>query len=160
MLISDAVTTHTHGKSVDTIEDNLQSEFENTLTWGKENKMQVHLAKTTCMLAGTRHQIHESRPLSIKAEDVNIQTVSKQKLLGVYIDETLTWNPQIDYLYSNISSKVSLLCNWQHIFRSMLKNCIIKDTYSPLSTTAPLLEEQPPMELKSIYLNCKNVPQG
>ena len=110
-LFAEDVTTHTHGKNVDTIEDTLQSEFENTLTWGKENKMQVHLTKTTCMLAGTRHQIHESRPLSIKAEDVNIQTVSKQKLLGVYIDETLTWNPQIDYMYlcSNVSSKISLL---------------------------------------------------
>ena len=109
VLFADDVTTHTHGKSVDAIEDNLQSEFENTLKWGKENKMQVHLTKTTCMLVGTRHQIHESRPLSIKAEDVNIQTVSKQKLLGVYIDETLTWNPQIYYLCSNISSKISLL---------------------------------------------------
>ena len=61
------------------------------------------------MLTRTRHQIHESRPLTIKAEDVNIQTVSKQKLLGVYIDETLTWNPQIDYFCSTISSKNSLL---------------------------------------------------
>ena len=108
-LFADDETTHTHEKSVDAIEDNLQSEFENTLTWGKENKMQVHLTKTTCMLAGTGNQIHESRPLSIKAEDVNIQTVSKQKLLGVYIDETLTWNPPKDYLCSNISSKISLL---------------------------------------------------
>ena len=108
-LFANDVTTHTHGKSVDAIEDNLQSEFENTLTWGKENKMQVHLTKTTCLLAGTRHQTHESCSLSIKADDVYIQTVSKQKLLGVYIDQTLTWNPQIDYLCSNISSKISLL---------------------------------------------------
>ena len=93
-LFADDVTTHTHGRIVGAIEDNLQSEFGNILTWGKENKMQVHLTKTTCMLAGTRHQMHESRPLAIKAEDVNIQTVFKQKLLGVYIDGTLTWNPQ------------------------------------------------------------------
>ena len=101
-LFANDVTTHTHGKSVGAIEDNLQSEFENTLTWGKENRMLGHLTKTTCMLAGTRHQIHESRRLTIKAEDVNLQTVYKQKLLGVYIDETLTWNSQIDYLCSNI----------------------------------------------------------
>ena len=93
-LFADDVTTHTHGRIVGAIEDNLQSEFGNILTWGKENKMQVHLTKTICMLAGTRHQMHESRPQTIKAEDVNIQTVFKQKLLGVYIDETLTWNPQ------------------------------------------------------------------
>ena len=71
--------------------------------------MQVHLTKTTCMLAGTRQRLNESRPLVIQADGVNIQTVSQQKLLGVYIDETLTWNPQIDHLCSTISSKISQL---------------------------------------------------
>ena len=74
-LFADDVTTHTHGKSVDTIEDNLQSEFGNTLTWGKDNKMQGYLTKTTCIPAWTRHQIHESRPLTLKAKYVDIQTV-------------------------------------------------------------------------------------
>ena len=108
-LFADDATAHTHGKSVEIIEDNLQSEFENTLTWGKENKMQVHLTKTTCMLAGTRHRVNESRPLAIQVDGIDIQTLSKQKLLGVYIDEALTWTPQIDNLCSTISSKISLL---------------------------------------------------
>ena len=71
--------------------------------------MQVHLTKTTCMLAGTRHRVNESRPLAIQVDGIDIQTVSKQKLLGVYIDEALTWTPQIDNLCSTISSKISLL---------------------------------------------------
>ena len=108
-LFADDATAHTHSKNVDTIEDNLQDEFGNALTWSKENKMQVHFTKTTCMLAGTRQKINESRQLSIQADGINIQTVSKQKLLGIYIDETLSWNPQIDYLCSNISTKISLL---------------------------------------------------
>ena len=104
-LFADDATAYAHGKTVEIIEDNLQNEFENTLTWGKENKMQVHLTKTTCMLARTRHRVNESRPLAIQVNGIDILTVSKQKLLGVYIDEVLTWTPQTDHLCSTIPFK-------------------------------------------------------
>ena len=65
--------------------------------------MQIHLTKTTCMLDGTRHRVNESRPLAIQVDGIDIQTVSEQELLGVNIDEALTWTPQIDNLCSNIS---------------------------------------------------------
>ena len=48
------------------------------------------MTKTTCMLVGDRKRLNDSRLLNIIADDVNIQSVSKQKLLGVYIDEHLS----------------------------------------------------------------------
>ena len=42
-------------------------------------------------------------------DDVCIENVSKQKLLGVYIDINLSWSVHIDHLCSVISSKISLL---------------------------------------------------
>ena len=61
------------------------------------------------MLVGARKRVNDSRPLNIIADDVNIQSVCKQKLLGVYIDEHLSWSAHIDHLCSLISSKISLL---------------------------------------------------
>ena len=61
------------------------------------------------MLVGTRKRLNDSRPLNIIADDVNLQSVSKQKLLGVYIDEHLSWSAHVDHLCSLISSKISLL---------------------------------------------------
>ena len=95
---------HTHGNDIDAIEEDLQGEFGNTKTWGKINKMIVYMTKTTCMLVGARKGVNDSRPLNIIADDVNIQSVSKQKLLGVYIDEHLSWSAHIDHLCSLISS--------------------------------------------------------
>ena len=66
------------------------------------------MTKTSCMLVGARKRVNDSRPLNIIAE-VTIQSVSKQKLLGVYFDEHLSWSAHIDYLCSLISSKISLL---------------------------------------------------
>lgn len=63
------------------------------------------------MLLGTRQRLSNTRPLNIHAEgtSIRLQTVSKQKLLGIYIDENLTWSSHIDHLCSLISSKISLL---------------------------------------------------
>ena len=52
-----------------------------------------------------------SHKLNIQANDICIQNVSKQKLLGIYTDESLTWSSHIDYLCSHISMKISLLRN-------------------------------------------------
>lgn len=108
-LYADDTTIHTHSKDINVIEDDLQSEFENTQNWGKENNMDIHMNKTTCMLVGSRQRLSRSRSLNIQANDATIQCVSKQKLLGIYIDENLSWTAHIDHLCAIISSKISLL---------------------------------------------------
>ena len=67
------------------------------------------IKKKTCMSAGTKRRLADSRKLEIHVDDICIENVSKQKLLGVYIDENLNWSAHIDYLCSNISSKITLL---------------------------------------------------
>ena len=61
------------------------------------------------MSVGTRQGLGDSRETELKSDDICIQNVSKQKLLGVYIDENLNWFAHIYYLCSNISFKISLL---------------------------------------------------
>ena len=108
-LYADDTTVHTHSNNIDTIEASLQSELGNTKTWSKKNNMDIHMTKTFCMLVGTKKRLSDSRALNIKIDDVTIKNVSKQKLLGVYIDENLTWCSHIDHIYSIVSSKISLL---------------------------------------------------
>ena len=84
-LYADDMTIHTHGKDIDAIEEDLQEEFGNTKTWGKINKMNVHMTKTTRMLAGARKRLNDSRPLNIIADDVNIQSVMKNRNSLVFI---------------------------------------------------------------------------
>ena len=65
----------------------------------------------TCMLVGTRQRLNISHKLNIQANDTCIRNVSKQKLLGIHIDESLTWSSHIDYLCSYIFLKTSRLRN-------------------------------------------------
>ena len=110
-LYADDTTVHTKDSSVNNIEHNIMYDLKNAIEWSKPNKMQLHYGKTTCMLVGTRQRLNMSHKLNIQANNICIQNVSKQKLLGIYIDENLTWSSHIDYLCSHISTKISLLRN-------------------------------------------------
>ena len=46
-LFADDATFHTHGKDNDTIENNIQSDFNDSKQWSKNNKMHVHDTKTS-----------------------------------------------------------------------------------------------------------------
>ena len=65
-------TFHTHSKDNDTIEINIQSDFNDSKQWSKCNKMQVHNTKTSCMAVGTRQRLDGSQHLNIKSGDVSI----------------------------------------------------------------------------------------
>ena len=108
-LYADDTTVHTKDSNVNNIERNVICDLKNAIEWGIPNKMQLHFGKTTCMLAGTRQKLNTSRKLNIQVGDISIQNVSKQKLLGIYIDENLSWSSHIDYLCSHITTKISLL---------------------------------------------------
>ena len=100
---------HTKDNNVNNIERNVICDLKNAIELGIPNKMQLHYGKTTCMLAGTRQKLNMSRKLNIQVDDISIQNVSKQKLLGILIDENLSWSSHIDYLCSHITTKISLL---------------------------------------------------
>ena len=96
-------------KTLTLLKKNLVCDFGNAVDWSKPNKTKIHYGKNTCMLLGTRQRLNLSRKLNIPIEKNCIHNVAKQKLLGIYIDETMTWSTHIDHLCSIIASKISLL---------------------------------------------------
>ena len=108
-FFADDATFHTHSIKLDIIENHIIDDFDKTKQWSKRNNLPINYKKKTCMAAGTKRRLTNSRKLEIHVDDICIENVSKQKLLGVYIDENLNWSAHIDYLCSNISSYISLL---------------------------------------------------
>ena len=109
-LFADDATFHTKGKSKSDVEPKLQTDGENSKIWAKNHKMKIHYDKTSCMALGTKHVTQtDTSYLNINIDGNTIKQVNKQKLLGVYIDEKLSWSAHIDYLCATISTKISLL---------------------------------------------------
>ena len=54
--------------------------------------MFVNLTKTSSMSIGSRQNLSKSDDLSIIIDDDDISNVDNQKLLGIIIDKTLSWD--------------------------------------------------------------------
>lgn len=108
-LYADDATFHTSSTCLDTIESCLQDDADTSLVWGRLNKMFVHFDKTFYMVLGTRQRLNDSHSLQLTINQAQIKQTTTQKLLGMHIDDKLTWTTHIDHLCSAISSKLSLL---------------------------------------------------
>ena len=58
--------------------------------------MFVNLTKTSSMSIGSRQNLSNSDDLFIIIDENDISNVDNQKLLGIIIDKTLSWDKQID----------------------------------------------------------------
>ena len=68
------------------------------------------------MILGTRHNLVHNNNIEVYLDNQLIENVQKQKLLGVIIDPTLSWDKQVDSVCLGVTRKITL----QKLF------CIVK----------------------------------
>ena len=131
-LYADDATFHMHHKDLLVIENKLQSVFDSTKPWGKEHKKEIPDIKTSCMAVGSRKRMSEPHSIELKPGDISIRNVSCQKLLGVYIDENLSWSTHIDHLCSQVASKISLLRQLSQYVSTETQKKVLSGLYTPV----------------------------
>jgi len=88
----------------------MQAFIENLLDWADRNDMQVNTAKTKEMILGPLAGSGLHLPiLSTRGGTVN--RVSSFKLLGVYIESTLSWSLHIDNIFKNATQRLYIFLN-------------------------------------------------
>ena len=100
---------HKSSSSIDVINKEMLTDFLTIVPSSKQNKLPINYDKTTYMILGARGRIQDAYEPALNVDNKEIEKVSKQKILGICIDEHLTWTPHIDYLCSVISTKILLL---------------------------------------------------
>ena len=71
--------------------------------------MILHPKKTKVMLIGTHQKLAKSDSLNIYINAELIEQSSCEKLLGIYIDSSLTWNEQVSKLIKKFNTKLELI---------------------------------------------------
>ena len=108
-LYADDSTLFESGYITSEIQSSLQNKLNAVEKWCSHNNMSIHPNKTKCMLIGTRSKIKSAGKLTLNINGITLDNVIVQKLLGVFIDNTLNWQAQIDYVCKKINAKISLL---------------------------------------------------
>ena len=107
-MLADDTTIHTSGRDVPSIVATLQSCVSDIIEWTHINHMSLNPSKTNYMILTTRQkrQILRSPPVQLLVGKRQLREVSEHKLLGVFIDNNLTWGTHILYLCKSIAKRV------------------------------------------------------
>ena len=71
--------------------------------------MHINYDKTNCMILGRTNKQNVSQEFDIRIDDRHIKKTQNYKLLGIHIDDKLSWSSHKDHLCSSISSKISVI---------------------------------------------------
>ena len=84
-----------------TLQSNLQKSLYYLHDWCRKNGMVLNTLKTKVMLITSRQKRNNLLEdiLSLKYNDLDIKTTTSDKILGVYVDENLSWKKVSSYLW-------------------------------------------------------------
>ena len=101
-MYADDTAAQTHAKSLDIVNQYLSDDAKLVSKWCDINKMCINTEKTKAMLVTTSQRKCKLKDdLSVLINNVNIENVNNEKLLGVTIDSCLSWDQQ----FTNICKK-------------------------------------------------------
>lgn len=110
-LYADDTTIHFSSNSISDINIKLNEDMEKVQGWCTSNDMVINTMKSKSMIMGSSRKIQylESN-FNIFYDDVLLNDVKYEKLLGITIDNCLSWCQQINNIVSKISSRLGLMC--------------------------------------------------
>ena len=110
-MFADDTGLTAYGKSIEGIELGLNEDLEKIRLWLQANKLSLNVAKTEYMLIGSRQSLAKLplEPTIYVLGVSRIKRVRGTKILGVYIDESLTWSKHIEEIAKTITAGISAL---------------------------------------------------
>jgi hypothetical protein len=114
ILYADDATITFPGKTIKEIEDCLAQALTSISEWCEQNDMILSIPKSSSMLITTKQRLSnmdndESLSIQIVNTDTPLQNKDTSKILGVHIDQFLTWNSHIKYLHNKVVKNLYLL---------------------------------------------------
>ncbi|MCW4336379.1 MAG: reverse transcriptase domain-containing protein [Candidatus Thiodiazotropha endolucinida] len=108
-MYADDATVHHANKCMDVVETTIQGGGIDFSNWCLSNKMYINLSKTSVMTIGTRQNLQNSNSINIYLNNELLHQTDTQRLLGIEIDKTLSWDVQIDSVCQSVARKITLM---------------------------------------------------
>ena len=123
------------GKDINTIEEQLNTDFSSLCDWFVDNKLSVHFGeeKTKSILFGTKRQLKNQRDLDLRYGDLKIKQHSKVTYLGCILDNDLSGESMAAKVLRLVNNRLKFLYRKQKFLtlslRRLLCNALIQPHY-------------------------------
>ena len=115
-LYADDTSLYKGFRNVKDLNETLVPVFSNICDWLKCNKLSLNAIKSEFMIIGTTQKIKyqdlepKTTPYMITtSNEIKIRRVILVKYLGLWIDDNLTWEVQIDHICSKIARSIGII---------------------------------------------------
>ena len=85
------------------------TELPKLLLWLRSNKLALNIQKTNYIVFHSNKKLLTNFNHKIIIDDVEIEKKSCVKFLGIFIDEHLSWNQQVDHIQSQVSRIIGIV---------------------------------------------------
>ncbi len=110
-LYADDSTLNAHGKTIHEIEMSLNADLQCIHEWCSRNKMVLNTTKTKVMLVTTHQKCRHlvNKELCVTYDSEKLVNVESENLLGVIIDNHLTWQEHVAKVAKTVNKNIALL---------------------------------------------------
>ena len=116
-LYADDTTLYYTGKSIFVIKTKLQDSLISLHRWCKGNEMVLNTSKTKVMLITTKQKIiHlDIDEMRLNYENTMLNEISGEKILGILVNNCLTFSDHVDNIAKKITSNIWLLSKLKRV---------------------------------------------
>ena len=120
-LFADDTNLTVAGESIQEIELNMNSDLACINEWLLANKLSLNVTKTEFILIGSAHKLNNlvTQP-DLKINHKKIKQVCNATVLGVELDDKLSWNRHIDKVAKKVTSGIGAI--------RKIRDCVDRDT--------------------------------
>ena len=112
-MYADDTTLTVKGKTTEELESKLNEDMQNVSDWCIRNKMKANTNKTKVMMITTRQKRQtipiENRELNVYLGNEKLGNAETEKLLGVKLNNNMSWEQHITHILSIANRKLALL---------------------------------------------------
>ena len=105
------------------LQTKLQIGTNKAMEWLRNNRLLVNNEKSTCMLLGTRQRI-SNLSLNMHIGDNILNSSNEIKLLGMVLDNCLSYDEQISYICKKVAPKLGILYRLSKFLSANILNII------------------------------------
>ncbi len=104
-LFADDSTISVIGQNKNCISQKLNTVLQDIFRWCDDNKMAINVSKTKAICIGSKEKLsvtsNENINLALNGQQIIESTC--EKVLGVFIDASLSWSSHIDYIIKKLT---------------------------------------------------------
>ena len=132
-MYADDSTLCCHAKTMQEINHLLTENSKPLYKWVEDNRMVLNIAKTESMLISTVQRLRTmTEEFSVGEGEFKVTKVDTHKLLGIHIDNHLTWDTHVSKVCSKVSSRLYILNKTKYLLPLKARTDFFNGLIQPL----------------------------